>query len=611
MIKKNNQTIDKIYKGSTEIAKIYKGSTLVYENYRDIVATGNDIINITKAKAGSLNYLKAFGKCEQKRLPVGYTELESISGISSKAWFDTGIAGNNDNLRFVFSGYKGSGVTHTAFFGNYVDESSNITRLIAASGSSGIIAEVNRKAASSIPTNSVNYLVAHTYELYKENGVSILKVDGVQVDTIADSAGTANSTNIAICGSKINPSTPSSDVVTTFQGNFEIYDGTTLIRNYVMAKRDSDNAVGMYDIVNNTFKISEGTENFTAGPDLKPLPTYPLAITCNNGVLKFGKRLTLDSTRYYAYIYIDGAWKYSNDSYSIVVPVIVGHKYKITVPTTSPLNGLQNVIFRYGFADTINEDWKNDSPPTQTSIPLYDWTRSTPQNLPSVEATATHPYLIIQMSSIIFGYILTNNLITITDQTIYIDGTTETIKDSLNNTATCENLLSVGTYKDVQSILDGTVTRNIGVKVLTGNEDWAASSIANLYSLDGLNNYDSANFQNGVVFCTHFIGVLPTTSGTDMPNYSLRAGGASGSSVTVRRTIYIKYAGLSSVNDFKQWLATQYANGTPVIIVYPLATPTTETATAQPLNLQEGTNIIEITEASLDNLEVEVKYKGK
>ena len=286
MISKNNQPIEKIYKGTTEIAKIYKGSALVYQNIKDMIARGINFVLIHKAKAGSLNYLKAFGKCEQGRLPVGYTELESISGIANKAWFDTGIAGNNDNLRFVFTGYKGSRVAYTSFFGNFVNESSNVTRLIASGSSSGIIAEVNRKAASSVSTNPVNYLVAHTYELYKESGNSILKVDGVQVDTMANSGGTANSTNIAICGSKINPSTPSSDVVTTFQGNFEIYDGTTLIRNYVMAKRDSDNAVGMYDIVNNTFKISKGTDNFTAGAEVAPTPSNSMPIWCNNGELK-------------------------------------------------------------------------------------------------------------------------------------------------------------------------------------------------------------------------------------------------------------------------------------------------------------------------------------
>ena len=66
---------------------------------------------------------------------------------------------------------------------------------------------------------------------------------------------------------------------------------------------------------------------------------------------------------------------------------------------------------------------------------------------------------------------------------------------------------------------------------------------------------------------------------------------------------------MNSVTDFKQWLSDQYNAGTPVIIVYPLATATTETVTGQTLNVQAGTNYATITQASLDNLELEVKYK--
>ena len=576
--------------------------------WKDVTVTGEDTLNLPNAKADGLNYLKAYGKCYQSNLPYGFTQLESISGISNKTWFDTGVAGNNNNLRFVFTGYKDSAKAYSAFFGNYVDESSNVTRLITGSGSNGIIAEVNRKSASSTITNTVNYLVAHTYELYKENGVSILKVDGTQVDTMADSSGTANSTNIGMNTSKTNPSVPTSDIITTFQGTFEIYDGSTLIRNYVMAKRDSDNAVGMYDIVNNTFKISEGTEPFTAGAVLKPLPTYPLAITCNNGVLKFGKPLILNSTRYYAYIYTIGTWKYSNDSYSIVIPVTVGHKYKITVPTTNPLNNAQNTIFRYGFVDTINEDWKNDDLTGQTDIRMYDYVRTSPQDTPSAEITATHPYLVIQMSAFVFDYILSNNLITVTDQIIYTDGTTETIKDSLNNTATCENLLSAGTYKDVQSILDGTVTRNVVVKVLTGDETWTANTgtvSSNTYLYWSLTKSDIGTDSN----------VLPSNSTrllcTHYPNVANVGGGRTNEIVIGASYInFITRAEYSSVDDWKAFLQSQYAANTPVILVYPLATAVTEEVTAQILTTKRGNNTIEITQASLGDLTLEAQYQA-
>ena len=75
-------------------------------------------------------------------------------------------------------------------------------------------------------------------------------------------------------------------------------------------------------------------------------------------------------------------------------------------------------------------------------------------------------------------------------------------------------------------------------------------------------------------------------------------------------TAGIGVATASTPEELKAWLASEYANGTPVILVYPLATPTTETVTAQPMNIQAGTNIVQITQASMDDLELEVKYKA-
>ena len=51
--------------------------------------------------------------------------------------------------------------------------------------------------------------------------------------------------------------------------------------------------------------------------------------------------------------------------------------------------------------------------------------------------------------------------------------------------------------------------------------------------------------------------------------------------------IGFKYTALNGdINAWKQYLADQYAAGTPVIIVYPLETPTTETVAGQTMNIQ-------------------------
>ena len=73
--------------------------------------------------------------------------------------------------------------------------------------------------------------------------------------------------------------------------------------------------------------------------------------------------------------------------------------------------------------------------------------------------------------------------------------------------------------------------------------------------------------------------------------------------------ICIKDDRFQTNTDFAQFLADQYASGTPVIVLYPLATPTTESVTGQTLQVTDGDNVLEITQASLSNLELEAKYK--
>ena len=162
-------------------------------------------------------------------------------------------------------------------------------------------------------------------------------------------------------------------------------------------------------------------------------------------------------------------------------------------------------------------------------------------------------------------------------------------------TAIAEMLLRVGDYQDVQSIIDGVVTRNVGVKVLDGTETVTLSENAFRVPLTqqmatketALSNQYSYNAQSTIA---------------NLPNYSMKSHPSGGS-------IYFKNTNYSTEDQFKTYLADQYAAGTPVIIVYPLATPTTEQVAGQTLALTKGTNVIDITQASLDNLELEVEVK--
>lgn len=51
----------------------------------------------------------------------------------------------------------------------------------------------------------------------------------------------------------------------------KMYKNNVLVRNFIPAKRNSDNVLGMYDTVNNVFYTNEGTGDFVVGADVDVL----------------------------------------------------------------------------------------------------------------------------------------------------------------------------------------------------------------------------------------------------------------------------------------------------------------------------------------------------
>lgn len=157
-------------------------------------------------------------------------------------------------------------------------------------------------------------------------------------------------------------------------------------------------------------------------------------------------------------------------------------------------------------------------------------------------------------------------------------------------TASVPMLLSVGDVKDEAEIISGLLTHKVGVKVLDGTEAW---------TLNGTMRYvltisDMATLPGRMEgLCTHF-GYAG--SGANEGTYFL----------TSSRRLFF-HTKFETVDDLKAFLAAQYAAGTPVIVVYPLAEETTEHTTAQNLSTYEGTNIVDSV-ANVSPLEAKVKY---
>ena len=145
-----------------------------------------------------------------------------------------------------------------------------------------------------------------------------------------------------------------------------------------------------------------------------------------------------------------------------------------------------------------------------------------------------------------------------------------------------EQLMKIGDTVD-SLVSTGTVTYNIKKLVLTGQEniEWKKSTayLGGFYT-SWRNSFSGIN--NGQFYCSHAQYVSDITDYQQGTCYS-------DGSCNIRIM-----PDSSTVQDWINYLATQYANGTPVTIVYILLTPTTKTVTAPSIPTTEGANSITV-----------------
>ena len=171
-----------------------------------------------------------------------------------------------------------------------------------------------------------------------------------------------------------------------------------------------------------------------------------------------------------------------------------------------------------------------------------------------------------------------------------------TVASETTQTASVENLFGVGDYKDEQNIISGAVTRKCGVLVLDGTEDW---------KWDGATHHLVASNMVQPVY-NRTVKMIST-------HYPIASNGEAFSNIAINTMYGLTGGRIGLKNDtmdstqFKAWLAQQYANGTPVIVVYPLAETTTEQVTGQHLKARDTATITAQTN-NISDITLEVEY---
>lgn len=330
-----------------------------------------------------------------------------------------------------------------------------------------------------------------------------------------------------------------------------------------------------------------------------PTPDSPIDIISNNGAIKWGvtsKNLfNKDQTPYTTWKYLSSVTMWQPYRMAATTANANYNIYRIEIkPNTTYTFGIikANAPRRVvtDSSDIIIDRWGNDW--------WTDWRNITI----TTGATAKYLYLSVWVA---WTYKCDDilQLEVGSEHTSYVPYTEwiycawpiETVQDSLWNTATAEMLLKVWDYQDEQDVISGSVTRKVGIKVLDWTESWTRTGTWNFYNVmsDVKNNVTD----DGTIVCTHFGQWTRNTPSTNEVSLRLNYNG-----------LLFNNGGSSTLEQRTQRLADQYAAWTPVIVVYPLATETTESVTPQSMNVRSGNNTIEITQAGLDDLELEIEY---
>lgn len=185
-------------------------------------------------------------------LPSEYTQVDYIQSTGTQ-FIDMGIVGNQDTkFELSITPTSLSNVRHV--LGNIVTSTAGISFNIA--NSDGAISRWGNDRItrnSGLETN-VNYLISISQNGYYVNNNLWWK------PTINNFTTNGNLYLFAANGS-----------TSRYAGKLyycQVYDNNTLVRDFVPCYRNSDNEVGLYDLVNDVFYTNQGSGSFTYGEEI-------------------------------------------------------------------------------------------------------------------------------------------------------------------------------------------------------------------------------------------------------------------------------------------------------------------------------------------------------
>lgn len=386
-----------------------------------------------------------------------------------------------------------------------------------------------------------------------------------------------------------------------FVGNIytqKAYQNGKLVGDFRPARRKSDGVIGMYDAVSNKFYTNSGTGDFAAGPSVHRNIFNANDIT---GQTVSGVTLSVDPIT--GVITTTGATtttNYSNFTYNLSKPLTAG-TYTVSVYNSETMSNSLVGFSISGVVSTRNVSFSTTTNNTATfTIPEGSVSDQVQIRIAGFADDPTHQFKFkIQVEEGSTGTSYINSSLYLKNLTY--KSSTETLVDQTNHTATCQDLYSIDGSTDAQEIISGVINRNCHIVVLNGTENnWLRHSTYYwFYNTDSSFDWPA---DRRLVLCNSLPN-LPLSDSQGKAGQFVSVGHNSGT--TSRLIIANNFDSSLTVADFKRWLAQKYAEGDPIIVVYPASTTTTKNTDPQVLKKAP----VEITQAALPGLTVDTTNK--
>ena len=520
---------------------------------------------LLNAQNGLVDDFKMYGNSKQGKLPDGYTQVDYIES-SGTQYIDTGVnADINLDIKIDMQYTNINASNNDTNFGAIYHDGSIYRRYHTVK---------NQGKFSWYVLSNVNNIISFDilrHTTYIKASERKMIFDEVEY-TLSEITQTNPNINFWLFGRNSNNSS------LIFYNSSKLYScqmyyNNVLVRDFIPCYRNSDNEVGLYDLVNDVFYTNQGTGVFSYG-SVAPTPDAPVDIRVVTGTQTInitGKNLfnadtiipiSIGSRTYITYDSTNKSFTFTaqeTSSYNYF-PVDSGTSYINNIE----INVLQNTDYTFSFSRTSNETriaiYGANSNNGYTRITSFDTSDTLTFN------TSTYTEIAVRFdvtasagTNITFSNLQLELGASKTDYEPYYAPQTYPI--NLGNMELCK----IGTYEDEIYKDNGKWYKkaNIGKVILNGSEEYTLQS--NIGGL-GLTRFrlnstldNALNISSREPIVSNYFFNLSNSGGH-------KKGG--GFVASLYLYLYFDYDGVTK-SDWTTWLSTHNTT-----VYYVLATPT-------------------------------------